>query len=459
MGAEVIHIQGGVSVAPSAPFDLEAERAVLGAILVEVEAISRAADVVRDVDFYLEKHRRIYGRMLAMWEAARPVDIVTLAADFRQEGVLEQIGGIVYLSSLLDAAPLTAHVAEYARIVRERSEARQAMEAGRNAEERIQSGDPVREVVAALQSRLFGIQEGADGGAAVPIGSLMQGAYGVIERQSESVGGVTGIPTGLAGLDKMLSGLQKSDLLILAARPSMGKTALALNIAVHAALREGVPSLFFSMEMSKEQLALRVLLSEARVDGRKAQGPGLSEADWERLALAADRLRDGKLFIDDTPGPNVLDLRARCQRVRREYGLGLVVADYLQLMTGVGKVGSREQEISQISRSLKALAKDMNIPIIALSQLNRSLESRTDKRPLISDLRESGAIEQDADIVMFIYREAVYKRQDGSEDHLSEAARRHAEVIVAKQRNGPIGTVDLVFIGEHFRFETMATWG
>ena len=436
------------------PHNIEAERAVLGGILIENEAINRALEFVKDVDFYLERHRKIFGRMIAMFQENRPIDMLLLADSFRQEGLLEEIGGLTYLSSLTDAVPLTTNISQYAQIVAEKAVLRRLLEVTQDISERVLEGQGnTRELLDHAEQTIFQVAESKARQSLTPMSEVIQSAFTHIERLYDRQEEVTGVPTGFERLDQMLAGFQGSDLIITAARPSMGKTAFALNVAANAALRANVPVAFFSLEMSKEQLAVRLLCSESRVDASKVRTGRLGEDDWALLARGAEKLYDAPIYIDDTPGINVLDVRAKCRRLRAERGLGMVMIDYLQLMSGVGKLNSREQEISQISRSLKGLAKELHIPVIALSQLNRSLESRTDKRPMMSDLRESGAIEQDADVILFIYRDAVYKRKEGAEDHLTLEERRHAEIIIGKQRNGPIGTVELAYIGEHTRFE------
>lgn len=434
------------------PHSLEAERAILGGVLIEPDALARVVDVVRDVDFYLERHRKIFGRLVAMSQAGKPLDLVLLADLFRAEGTLEEVGGLSYLSSLIDAVPLTLNLVHYAGVVREKARQRRLLEIATEITERTYDGALGADQLYELAEQLLsGASTDRVSGGFSAMPAVVRETFTHLEAMQGRQGAVTGIPTGFTRLDEMLAGLQPSDLIILAARPAMGKTAFALNLVAAAALRSQVTAAMFSLEMSRSQLALRLLCAESRVDASRVRTGQLRDSDWEALAGGAERLRCAPIYIDDTMNLGITELRSRCRKLRAERGLGLVVVDYLQLMSG--DAASREQEIAQISRGLKSLAKELNIPVIALSQLNRSLESRTDKRPMMSDLRESGAIEQDADVILFLYRDAVYKRKDGSEEHLSDDERRRAEVIVGKQRNGPIGTAEIAFVGEHTRFE------
>ena len=433
------------------PHDIAAEQGVLGGILVLGEdAMATVAARLRPEDFYDPRHGLIYKAMVALYDKAMPVDEITLTGRLRDEGLLEKVGGAAYLAELADVAITTAHVEHYAEIVRHKALLREFIRAASQAIEAAfsQQAEPIaaleeaeRAIFAATQQR-FAEQM-------VPMNEVVSSALGVIERRFKRKGEVSGVPTGFKKLDELTYGLQPGDLIIIAGRPSMGKTAFALNIAANASIRHGVPTAIFSLEMSKEQLGLRLLSSEARVSGSRIRSGFLSlERDWPALTQAADTLARAPLFIDDTPAITVLEMRAKARRLKSAHDLGLIVVDYLQLMRSSSSPDSREQEISDISRSLKALAKELNVPVVALSQLNRRVEERTNKRPMLSDLRESGAIEQDADVIAFIYREKVYNH---------EAADNIAEIILGKQRNGPTGVVKLAFLEEITRFEDLTT--
>jgi len=435
------------------PHNLEAERAVLGGIIIENEAMGRVHEHVSPEDFYREAHRKIFAHMVGLSQENQAIDLVTLGDSLSSQGQLDEVGGIAYLASLPDSVPVTTNLAQYALIVREKSVLRRLLEANAEISEHVLGGEMTfQEILDFAERTIFAVTEFKATSAFTHISKVLEKAFAHIEMLYERKEAVTGIPTGLVGLDRMLAGLQNSDLIILAARPSMGKTAFALNLCQHAALRARVPVGFFSLEMSKEQLVMRILTSEAKVNASRVRTGSLDDDDWQRLIKAAEGMYDAPIYIDDTPGLNIHEVRAKVRRLKQEANLGLLVVDYLQLMSGSSKAASREQEISEISRGMKGIAKELNIPVIALSQLNRSLESRTDKRPIMSDLRESGAIEQDADIIMFIYRDWVYKRKSSPEAEEDEELQRKAEIIIGKQRNGPTGTVELVFLGEYSSF-------
>jgi replicative DNA helicase len=431
------------------PQNLEAETSVLGAVLLENEALNRVLEILKEDDFYRNAHRRIFSAILHLYEHSEPVDLITLSEVLKTRGELDDVGGVEYLNSLVNCVPTAANISYYAKIIKEKALLRKLI--NRTTEIVSQSysisGD-VDEFIDQAERTIFEISEDRVRPSFYPIKDLIKSSFKTIERLYEKRQLITGVPTGFQRLDELTSGLQPSDLIIIAGRPSMGKTALALNIAQNASVQAAIPAAIFSLEMSKEQLALRMLCSEAKVDAHRLRGGFLSESDWPKLTRAAGSLSEAPLFIDDTPGLSALEMRAKTRRLKIEHNLGLVIVDYLQLMRGRARADSREQEISDISRSLKALAKELSIPVIALSQLNRRVEERGDKRPQLSDLRESGAIEQDADVILFLYREEVYNK--------SEENRGKAELIIGKQRNGPTDKVDLAFLDKYTRFENLS---
>ena len=428
------------------PQSIEAEISVLGGILLDNQAIDRVLELLTPEDLYRENHRKILKAMIELNQRSEPIDLVTLTEQLRTHGELEIVGGTAYLTELVDKVPTAANIGQYARILRQKSILRSLITTATEiATGGYESGADVDEFLDQAEHKIFEISERKVRPTFYRIRDIMVDSMKAIERLYERKELVTGVPTGFIDLDKMLAGLQPSDLIIIAGRPSMGKTAFALNLAQYAAVHAGIGTAVFSLEMSKEQLVLRLLCSEARVDQSRVRSGFAADKDFPKLAMAASRLSDCPIFIDDTAALSVLELRAKARRLMRmpDSNLGLIVIDYLQLMRG-HNADSREQEISSISRSLKALAKELNIPVIALSQLNRAVENRGDKRPIMADLRESGAIEQDADVIAFLYRPIVYDKN---------AEERAAEVIIAKQRNGPIGTVQLTFMNEYTRFE------
>jgi len=431
------------------PQNLEAETSVLGAVLLENEALNRVLEILQEDDFYRNAHRRIFSAILHLYEHSEPVDLITLSEVLKTRGELDDVGGVEYLNSLVNAVPTAANISYYAKIIKEKAILRKLINRATEivSQSYSNSGD-VDEFIDQAERTIFEISEDRVRPSFYPIKDLIKSSFKTIERLYEKRQLITGVPTGFQRLDELTSGLQPSDLIIIAGRPSMGKTALALNIAQNASVQAAIPAAIFSLEMSKEQLALRMLCSEAKVDAHRLRGGFLSEADWPKLTRAAGSLSEAPLFIDDTPGLSALEMRAKTRRLKIEHNLGLVIVDYLQLMRGRASADSREQEISDISRSLKALAKELSIPVIALSQLNRRVEERGDKRPQLSDLRESGAIEQDADVILFLYREEVYNK--------SEENRGKAEIIIGKQRNGPTDKVDLAFLDKYTRFENIS---
>ncbi|MBN2645910.1 MAG: replicative DNA helicase [Desulfuromonadaceae bacterium] len=440
------------------PQNLEAEMSVLGGILLENEALNRALELLVPADFYRPAHREIFKALIALSDRSEPADLVTLTAELKKRDQLEGVGGSVYLATLVDYVPTAANLAYYARLVKEKSVARHMIEVATEIASRGYEGKEIEQTLDWAEKSIFEIAGMRSRPSYFSTREILQDTFAAIEKLYERKELVTGIPTGFTDLDTMTAGLQGGDLIIVAGRPSMGKTAFCVNVVEHATVHanEPVSAVIFSLEMSKEQLVQRMLCSVSRVDASRLRTGHLGDSDWPKLTNGAGLLSEAQIFIDDTPAISVLELRAKARRLKAEYNLGLVVVDYLQLMQG-HNAENRQQEISEISRSLKALAKELNVPVIALSQLNRSLENRTDKRPIMADLRESGAIEQDADVIMFVYREAVYceacKRRDGSCDKGHE---RDAEIVIGKQRNGPIGTVHLTFLGEYTRFENQS---
>jgi replicative DNA helicase len=428
------------------PQNLEAESSVLGGILLENDAVNVVLELLRAEDFYRESHRKIFRAMIELSNRNEPVDVITLSECLTGRGELEAVGGSAYLASLNDFVPTAANISYYARIVREKSILRHLINAATEVATKGYEGrDNVEELLDSAEKVIFDITEQRIKSSFVKIGDMMKDSIKMVEKLFERKTMITGVPTGFKDLDTKTAGLQPSDLIIVAARPGMGKTAFSLNVASHAAF-SGYGVAVFSLEMAKEQLALRLLCSEARVDNSKVRTGYLSDRDFPKLATAAGKLHDALIYIDDTPAISILELRAKARRLARDRDkkLGLIIVDYLQLMRGTGTAQNREQEISEISRSLKALAKELSVPVLAISQLNRRVEDRNDKTPQLSDLRESGAIEQDADVIAFIYREAAYNAK--SDDNT-------ATITIAKQRNGPTGELNLTFLREFTRFE------
>jgi len=440
------------------PQNLEAEMSVLGGVLLENEALNRALEVLIPTDFYRESHRKIFKALITLSEKNEPADLVTLTAELNKRNELEDVGGGTYLATLVDYVPTAANIAYYCKLVKEKSVARKLIEVSTDIATKGYEGGDMEEILDQAEKSIFEIAENRTRPSYFPVRDILKDTFKTIEKLYDRKELVTGVPTGYHDLDKMTAGLQSSDLIIIAGRPSMGKTAFALNLIEYATAHADnkVPAVVFSLEMSKEQMVQRMLCSVAKVDAGRLRTGHLGESDWPKLTMAAGHLSEARIFIDDTPAISVLELRSKARRLKAEHGLGLIIVDYLQLMRG-SNVENRQQEISEISRSLKALAKELELPVVALSQLNRSLESRTDKRPMMADLRESGAIEQDADVIMFVYREAVYCEDCRSREKTCEKGHdKDAEIIIGKQRNGPIGTVHLTFRGEFTRFENQA---
>src|SRR2546426_1030046 len=434
------------------PHNLEAERSVLGAILVHNDAFNLAAQTIDAPDFFRDAHRRIFDKMVALNERGHAIDFVTLKEELQRSGELDDVGGPAYITSLADGVPRATNVEYYARIVKEKSTLRNLIFAANkiltNAYEADQEADLILDEA---ESAIFSVAEDRLRSGFVLMRDLVKESFPKIEQLFEQRRLVTGVPTGFVDLDEMTRGLQPSDLVIIAARPSMGKTSLVLNIAQHVALQPNLTVGFFSLEMSKEALFIRLLTAQAQIDGHRLMSGAIGQKDYGRISHALETLSSMRLFIDDTPNLGVLEMRAKCRRLQAEHGLNLVVLDYIQLMNSRGRFENRTLELASISRSMKGLAKELNVPIVVLSQLSRAPEARSDHRPQLSDLRESGALEQDADVVVFIYREDLY-----ADKNQPTEAQGVAELIIGKQRNGPTGIVKLAFIREYTRFENLA---
>ena len=433
------------------PQNIEAEQSILGGILLENSSINSALEVLSKGDFYNEAHRKIFSIIIELSEKNEPVDLITLSNALKDKSLLDSVGGTSYLASLVDNVPSAANVANYAKIVKEKAILRGLIGSATDIiNSCYETGSDVDEVLDKAEHSIFEISENKVRPSFYPIRDIVKDSFRAIEDLYARKELITGVPTGFDKIDDLTCGLQKSDLIIVAGRPSMGKTAFALNIAQFAALEGQTPVAIFSLEMSKEQLAFRLLASEAKVDSQRLRKGFLGETDWPKLTTAAGRLSEAPLYIDDTPAITVLEMKAKSRRLAADAGLGLIVVDYIQLMRAGGYRDNREQEISEISRSLKALAKELKVPVIALSQLNRKVEDRTNRRPQMADLRESGAIEQDADVIAFIYRDEVYNKSDDNPE------KGMAEIIIGKQRNGPTGIVRLAFLEKFTSFENLA---
>jgi replicative DNA helicase len=434
------------------PHNLEAEKCVLGAILINNHAFNQAAEVIDAQDFFRDAHRRIFEKMVGLTDRSEPVDLVTLKDELSRTSELDEVGGPAYIAALTDGVPRSANVEYYARIVKEKSTLRRLIQSANDVLVRAYDAEEdADDLLDDAERSIFQIAEHRLRVGFVPLSELVGSSYQIIEKLQEHKGLVTGVPSGFVDLDELTSGFQKSDLVIVAARPSMGKTSFVLNVALHCGIEAGKTVGVFSLEMSKEQLFIRMLTSEARIDAHRFRGGFLNDTDYERLAAASARLHDAKVFIDDSPAVGILEMRAKARRLKLEHGLDLLVVDYLQLMQGRGRFDNRQQELASISRALKILAKELDVPIIALSQLSRAPEARGDHRPQLSDLRESGALEQDADVVLFIFREEMYAQEAERKPEVEGIA----EIIVGKQRNGPTGTTRLAFLKQYTRFENL----
>ena len=430
---------------------------ILGGILIDNDAINRVLEMLTPEDFYRESHRKIFQAMMKLSDTREPCDLITMTDMLKKAGELEEVGGAAYLATLVDYVPTAANISYYCKMVKEKSTNRKLISVATEIVSRgYDEQADVEELLDKAQKEIYEISENKSRPQYVPVQAVLKEAFNILKNLHDQKEHVTGVPTGYVDLDHKTAGFQPGNLVIIAARPSMGKTTLALNIAQYASAesKKKVPSVIFSLEMGKEELVMRFLASIARVDFGRMRTGHFHDSDWPRLTRAAGILHDAKIFIDDSPSISVLELRSKARRLKSEHDIGLVIVDYLQLMRGGANPESRQQEISEISRALKALAKELNVPVVALSQLNRELEKRADKRPMMSDLRESGAIEQDADVIMFVYREAVYCEDCRKPDvTCSKGHERNAEIIIGKQRNGALGTIELTFIGEHTRFE------
>ena len=430
------------------PQNIEAEQAVLGTVLIQDKALLKVIDLLQPGDFYRDAHKTIYAAMMALFDKHEPHDLITVTGLLSDQNKLEDVGGAAYLASLTDIIPFTGTLVHHARIIRKKSILRRLIQTSTEVAARCYDAqDDIDTLVDEAEKTIFEIAHSKKGEGFQPMSSVVPKAFVRINRLFDKQEHITGVATGYDELDRITAGLQPAEMIILAARPSMGKTALAMNIVQHAAMIGKVPVAVFSLEMSVESLALRMLCSLGPIDSQRIRTGRLIDSDWPKLTRATGMLSEAPIYIDDTPGLTVLEMRAKARRLKSEQDLGLIVVDYLQLMQGKSSSENRAQEISDISRSLKAMAKELNVPVLALSQLNRSLENRTDKRPQLADLRESGAIEQDADVIMFIYRDEVYNRAEGNPN------RGLAEIIVGKQRNGPTGVIKLSFLGEYTKFE------
>jgi len=434
------------------PQNIEAEESIISAILIDNNTLLDVIEILAPEDFYRTAHQKIYAAITDLFDTTEPIDLVTLANKLKEKGQLEEIGSASYLARLVDTVPSAVNAQHYAKIVHDKASLRRLIEKANAIVKRcFEERGNADNIIDFAESSVFEISEKKSQQAFYPISKLILGNIETLEENQGNRSLVTGVPTGFSHLDNLTSGLQNSDLIILAARPSMGKTALALNIARNAAVDANIPVAIFSLEMSKEQLSLRMLCSEARIDSSRLRGGFFSMEDWHRLTDAAGILSETPIYIDDSPSLTAMEIRAKARRLKMDKNIGLIVIDYLQLMQGRASAERRDLEISEISRSLKALAKELELPVLALSQLNRMLEQRTDKRPRLSDLRESGALEQDADVVAFIYRDEVYNKEEDN------PRRGTAEILLSKQRNGPTGDVNLTFLNSFTRFENLAS--
>ena len=432
------------------PHDIEAEQAILGSMLTDKDAVISTIEFLKEEDFYREDHKTIYSAILNLYSKAEPIDIITVKAELSSLGKFEKVGGIEYLAGLPEKVPTTANVEKYIKIVEEKSTLRRLI---KSANELLELGYDESEepdmIMDMAEKKIFDISQKKNQKGYTAIKDILVESFAELERLYNQKGHITGVPTGFTDLDYKTSGFHSSDLIIVAARPAMGKSAFAINIATNAAMSANIPVVIFNLEMSKEQVGNRILCSEAMVDSNKIRTGKIEDEDWMKLATASGRLSEAPIYIDDTPGITVMEIRAKCRKLKMEKGIGLIVIDYLQLIQGSGKGSkSREQEISEISRSLKILAKELEVPVIALSQLSRAAEQRKDDhRPMLSDLRESGAIEQDADMVIFLYRDDYYN-EDSEKKNI-------AEIILAKHRGGSTGTVELLWMGNYTKFANL----
>lgn len=430
------------------PNDTLAEQAVLGSMLTDTDAVIAAAELLKPEDFYREDHKEIYGAMLEIYGLGNHIDVITLSDQLKLRGTFDKVGGTQYIATLIDQVPTTSNVENYVKIVEEKSVIRQLI---KTAQDILKMGyaqtEEVDTIIEQTEKKVFDVLQNRNSKNYASIKEILITAFDNIENMYQNKNKISGISSGFIDLDSKTSGLNPADLIIIAARPAMGKSAFVLNIANYVAMHDKIPVMIFSLEMSKEQMVNRILASESEVDSMKLRNADLTSEDWLKLGTASGKLSEIPLYIDDTPGLSSSELRAKCRKAKLEKGIGLVIIDYLQLMESKTKSASRQQEISEISRSLKILAKELKVPVIALSQLSRATESRTDHRPMLSDLRESGAIEQDADIVMFIHREDYYDPETEKKNV--------AEIIIAKNRSGSTGTVELAWLGQYTKFANL----
>jgi len=436
------------------PQNLDAEESLLSAVLIDNDTLMDIVEILAPDDFYRSSHKKIFSGILDLFSKSEPIDLITLTNILKEQGVLQEIGGAAYLARIIDTVPLAVNAEHYAKIVHDKACLRRLIEKS-NAIVRLcfEDSGNVGDVIDFAESSIFEISDNKLQPAFTPLGKIIETNFDTLEERQGSKSLITGAATGFTQLDNLTAGFQKSDLIILAARPSMGKTALALNMARNIAVDSNIPAAIFSLEMSKEQLSMRLLCSEARVDSSRLRGGFLSQEDWNNLTNAAGTLSEAPIYIDDSADITAMSIRAKSRRLKMEKDIGLIIIDYLQLMRGSVRTERRDLEISEISRSLKALAKELDMPVIACSQLNRKLEERSDKRPMLSDLRESGALEQDADVVMFIYRDEVYNKDENNPN------KGKAEILLSKQRNGPTGWVPMTYLGAYTRFENAAPEG
>ena len=433
------------------PHSVEAEQSVIGSMLMDRDAIVAAAEIVTSSDFYQQQYGIMFEAMVELFNEGKPVDLITLQDRLKEKDVPPEVSSLEFVRDIITTVPTSANVKSYAGIVREKAVLRRLIKLNEEIANTCYAGkEPLEQILAHTEKSVFDLLESRNSREFVPIRQVALNVLEKIEVASRTQGTVTGIPTGFIDLDYKTSGMQPSDFVLIAARPSMGKTAFVLNMVDHVVVRKGLPCMIFSLEMSKEQLVNRMLSMESNVDSQKLRTGNLSDSDWDAIVEGIGVIGNSRLIIDDTPGISITELRSKCRKMKLEYGLSMIIIDYLQLMSGSGGRNneSRQQEISEISRSLKALAREMNAPVVALSQLSRACETRTDHRPMLSDLRESGAIEQDADVVMFLYRDDYYNKDTDTPNI--------AEVIIAKQRNGPIGTVNLLWQPEFTKFVNLA---
>ena len=428
------------------PHSVEAEQSVIGSMLMDKDAIIAASEIITAADFYQQSYGIMFEAMVELFNEGAPVDLITLQNRLKEKDVPPEVSSLEFVRDIITTVPTSANVRSYANIVYEKSVLRKLIKVNEEIANTCYAGkEPLEQILAGTEKTIFDLLQNRNSGDFVPIRQVALNVLENIEKASKTKETVTGVPTGFIDLDYKTSGFQPSDFILIAARPSMGKTAFVLNVVDHVAVKKGIPCMVFSLEMSKEQLVNRMLSMESNVDSQKLRTGTLTDSDWDAVVEGVGIIGGSKLIIDDTPGISISELRSKCRKMKLEHGLGMVIIDYLQLMTGSGKSSdNRQQEISEISRSLKALAREMQAPVVALSQLSRACETRTDHRPMLSDLRESGAIEQDADVVMFLYRDDYYNKDSEMKDM--------AEVIIAKQRNGPIGTVNLVWMPQYTKF-------